>query len=186
MNITTPPAASTVEANTLADEAWETLSFTEHLTTEELEHLISMAGRNYGPTFLYEAYSADSIADDTVTALVGPIWSSAEFPDRHLDRDDWRWLFDVAGYTVDGKVAPRPGRPLTLYRGSVPERRTDWSWTTNRAVAERFAAGMRGRGVGCVWVCEVPPEAMLAANTDRDEDEVVVDTRGLRITEAPR
>jgi hypothetical protein len=35
-------------------------------------------------------------------------------------------------------------------------------------------------------VCEVPPEAMLAVNTERDEDEVVVDTRGLQIREYVR
>ncbi|MFG3235009.1 hypothetical protein ACGFZG_25035 [Streptomyces antibioticus] len=50
--------------------------------------------------------------------------------------------------------------------------------------AERFAAGLRGRGEGRLWVCSVPSPHMLAVNTGRDEDEIVVDTRGLQITEA--
>lgn len=168
----------------LADEAYEELLTAERLTTAELERLISRAGRNYGPQFLAEAYSADTVTAETVTALVGPVWSSAEFPDRQLDHETWRWLFDVAGFTVDGKPAVRPVEPMLLYRGSVPERWTDWSWTRDRAVAGRFAAGLRGRGAGRVWVATVPPWRMLAINTERDEDEVVVDTRGLRIAEA--
>ena len=30
---------------------------------------------------------------------------------------------------------------MELWRGSVPERRTDWSWTTRRTVAQEYAAG---------------------------------------------
>ncbi|MFJ8349725.1 hypothetical protein ACIQ9J_25855 [Streptomyces sp. NPDC094153] len=170
----------------LADEAYEHLLAADRLTTAELEKLISRADRNYGPMFLDEAYAEAKVTRETVTALVGGVWSSAEFPDRQLDHDTWRWLFDAAGFTVDGERAPRPDSSMTLYRGSVPERRTDWSWSRDRAVAERFAAGMRGRGQGRLWVCEVPPAHMLAVNTERDEDEVVVDTRGLQIREVPR
>jgi hypothetical protein len=165
---------------------YEELLAADQLTTAELETLISRAGRNEGPVFLATAYAENLIEADTVTALVGGIWSSAEFPDRYLDHGTWRWLFDVAGFTVDGKAAARPAEPVTLYRGAVPERRTEWSWSRDRAVAERFAAGLRGRGTGRLWVCEVPPESMLAVNTERDEDEVVVDTRGLQILEADR
>lgn len=171
---------------TLADEAYGLLLWADQLTTDELDWLIGLAGRNEGPNFLATAAAENLIFDDTVTALVGGIWSSAEFPDRLLDHATWRRLFDVAGFTADGKPAPRPTEPLTLFRGSVPERRTDWSWTRDRAVAERFAAGLRGRGKGRLWVCSVPPAHMLAINTDRDEDEIVVDTRGLQITEADR
>lgn len=171
---------------TLADEAYDLLLWADRLTTDELSWLIGLAGRTEGPTFLAEALSEDKITADTVAALVGSVWSSAEYPDRELDRDTWRWLFDVAGFTVNGKRAPRPAEPVTLFRGSVPERCTDWSWTRDLAVAELFAAGPRGRSKGRLWVCEVPPAHMLAINTGRDEDEVVVDTRGLQITEYVR
>ncbi|MFE9880482.1 hypothetical protein [Streptomyces sp. NPDC005784] len=172
-------------AGSLADEAYDLLQWADRLTTSELDWLIGLAGRTYGPTFLAEALAEDKITARTVADLVGGIWSGAEYPDRHHDRDTWRWLFDTAGFTVDGERAARPAEPLTLYRGSVPERRTDWSWSRDRAVAERFAEGVRGRAPGRLWVCEVPPAHMLAVNTGRDEAEVVVDTRGLQITEAP-
>ncbi|MDV9168728.1 hypothetical protein R6V09_01040 [Streptomyces sp. W16] len=175
--------SATVWSN-LADEAYEQLLAADQLTTAELENLISRAGRIYGPEFLEEAVSEAKVTAETVTALVGPVWSSTEYPDRQLDHDTWRWLFNVAGFTVDGKPAPRPTEPMRLYRGSVPERRTDWSWTRDIKVALKFAAGVRGRDPGRLWVCKVPPEHMLAANTERDEDEVVVDTRGLQIIPA--
>jgi hypothetical protein len=171
---------------TLADQAYDLLLRAGQLTTEELSRLIGLAGRVNGPDFLAEALVDGKVTNDTVTALVGEVWSSAEYPDRELDHDTWRWLFDVAGFTVDGKRAARPTEPMTLYRGAVAERRTDWSWSRNIKVAERFAAGVRGRAEGRLWVCEVPPEAMLAVNTERDEDEVVVDTRGLQIREYVR
>ncbi|SBT91376.1 hypothetical protein GA0115233_10308 [Streptomyces sp. DI166] len=171
---------------TLADEAYDLLLWADRLTTEELTYLMGLAGRTSGPMFLEEALSEGKIADETVTALIGDVWSSAEFPDRHLDHDTWRWMFDVAGFTVDGKQAQRPTEPITLYRGSVPERRTDWSWTRDIRVAEKFAAGSPGRPPSRVWVCVVPPTAMLAVNTGRNEDEIVVDTRGLQITEYVR
>ncbi|MEU8752020.1 hypothetical protein AB0C88_16155 [Streptomyces chartreusis] len=168
---------------TLADEAYDLLQWADRLTTEELAYLMGLAGRTSGPLFLEEALAEDKVTAETVAALIGDVWSSAEFPDQHHDHDTWRWLFDTAGFTVDGKRAPRPVEPLTLYRGSVPERRTDWSWTRDVKVAEKFAAGSPNRPPSCVWVCTVPPSHMLAMNTGRDEDEVVVDTRGLQITE---
>jgi hypothetical protein len=171
---------------TLADQAYDLLLRAGQLTTEELSRLIGLAGRVNGPDFLAEALVDGKVTNDTVTALVGEVWSSAEYPDRELDHDTWRWLFDVAGFTVEGQPAARPTEPMTLYRGSVPERRTDWSWSRDRSVAERFAAGVRGRAPGRLWVCSAPPAHMLAINTGRDEDEVVVDTRGLQITEAVR
>jgi hypothetical protein len=169
----------------LADEAYDLLQWADRHTTEKLAYLMGLAGRTSGPTFLAEALAEDKITAETVAALIGDVWSSAEFPDRHLDHDTWRWLFDTAGFTVDGKQAPRPAEPLTLYRGSVPERRTDWSWTRNIKVAEKFAAGSPNRPPSCVWICAVPPSHMLAINTGRGEDEFVVDTRGLHIAEAP-
>lgn len=176
----TPPDQTT---RTIADEAYDLLQWAERLTTEELAWLMGLAGRTSGPTFLAEALAEDKITAQTVADLIGDVWSSAEFPDWHHDRDTWRWLFDVAGFTVDGKRAQRPAEPLTLYRGSVPERCDDWSWSRDIKVAEKFAAGSAGRPPGRLWVCTVPPAHMLAANGYRDEDEVVVDTRGLQITE---
>jgi hypothetical protein len=95
----------------------------------------------------------------------------------------WRVLFKYAGYTVDGKPAERPPEPLELWRGSVPERCTDWSWTDNRDVAQWYANGYRRRPQGTVWQATVEPWRLLARNTERNEGEYVVDTDGLVLVE---
>ncbi|SMF64527.1 hypothetical protein [Streptomyces sp. Amel2xC10] len=125
---------------------------------------------------------ADRLTTAELDYLIGGIWSGAEFPDRHLDRDTWRWLFKVAGFTIDGTSAERPAEPIVLWRGSVPERRTDWSWSTNRSIAEGYANGTAARRpTGRLYTVLAPPESLLCANNCRGEDEIVVDTRGLQI-----
>lgn len=154
------------------------------LTTAEFDYLVGREGRDSGPTLLEEAYSEAKITTQTVTALIGDIWSGAEFPDQHLDRDTWRWLFDAAGFTIDGSPADRPAEPILLWRGTVPARRTDWSWTTDRTIAQGYANGTAARRpIGRLYVVLAPPEALLAANNGRGEAEYVVDTRGLNIQE---
>ena len=171
----------------LANEAYGTILAADTLTGEELQYLIGRGGRDSGSWLLYTAYTEAKITDAVLAETIGGVWSMADRPDRDLDRDEWRMLFAAAGFTVDGERKPRPTEPMTLFRGSVPERQTDWSWTYSVDVATKYADGnMPGRAAGKLWVCEVPPEAMLAINTERDEDEIVVDTRGLNIREALR
>lgn len=156
----------------------------ETLTTAELEYLIGREGRNSGPGRLADAYSDGKITAESVTALIGHVWSNAEYPDRELDQDTWRWLFDVAGFTIDGKPADRPDGPVLLWRGTVPERCSDWSWSTDRTIAEGYANGTAAhRPQGRLYVALAPPEALLCANSGRDEAEYVVDTRGVNIQE---
>ncbi|WP_367324818.1 hypothetical protein [Streptomyces sp. HUAS ZL42] len=183
--MTTLPQPPSAVHRDLADQAYEQLLDADNLTTAQLERLIGLAGRNHGPALLEEAYSEAKISAETVTALIGGIWSGAEFPDRQLDHDTWRWLFDIAGFTIDGIPAPRPTEPILLWRGTVPERRTDWSWTTDRKVADEFAAGSGGRPPGRLYTVLAPPEALLCANNSRNEAEYVIDTRGLTVFEAP-
>lgn len=147
-----------------------------HATLDEFERWVERVGRTNAPALLFDAWYGEIIDQDTLTAVVGPIWSDAEYPDRCLDRDIWRDLFDAGGYTVDGQPAERPTEPVELWRGTVPERRTDWSWTTDRTIAEKFAAGLRGRKPGRLYRLLCPPHALLAANTERGEAEYVVDT----------
>ncbi|MEV6818540.1 hypothetical protein AB0M72_07265 [Nocardiopsis dassonvillei] len=114
-------------------------------------------------------------------------WSLAEYPDAALPRLVWRRLFDAAGYTIDGVRADRPSGEVVLWRGSVAERRTDWSWTPDQQVAARYAAGcVGGRPLGQLWQVTAPPEALLAFMTTRGEDEYVVDTTGLHIDHISR
>lgn len=165
-------------------ETYDLIQWTGKLTTAELDYMISREGRNSGPGLLSDAYSEDKITAETVTALIGGIWSGAEYPDRGLGRDTWRWLFKVAGFTIDGQPVPQPTEPMVLWRGSVPERRTDWSWSTDRSIAVGYAEGTAARRpVGRLYTVTAPPEALLCANNGRSEAEYVIDTRGLDIRE---
>lgn len=152
-------------------------------TLENVESALSYVGRAHAPRLL--DYLGQGLADDVLSAVVGHVWSAAEFPDRALRRKDWRYLFSRAGYTVDGKPAERPVSAIRLYRGAVPERRRDWSWTDDIEVAKVFAHGIRGRERGKVWTAMVKPSRLLARVTDRQESEYVVNTVNLGIFEVP-
>ena len=181
------PTSGRPATRDLAEEAHEQLLTADTLTADELQRLIDLAGRNYGPEFLYEAWAEDKIQAPQVAALIGGIWSRTEFPDCYIDQDDWRWLFKVAGFTIDGQRTERPTEPIQLWRGSVPERKTDWSWSTDRAVAEKYAfGGMNYRPTGRLYTVTAPPHALLCANNGRDEAEYVIDTFGLDIREVTR
>ena len=114
---------------------------------------------------------------------VGPVWQAAEYPEGPLSRADWLDLFSVAGFTIDGKPASRPVGPTPLWRGSVPARRRRMSWTSDRAQAQRFADGVRGRPPGKLYQTLALPESILCINNGREEAENVINLRGLVIQE---
>ncbi|MGY1548283.1 hypothetical protein [Streptomyces sp. MN6] len=159
----------------------------ELLDAGRFAELLLMVGRLDGPALLFDAWSGETIDASTLTAHVGQVWSMAEYPDAALDRPAWRRLFAAAGFTTDGRPAERPADPVELWRGSVSERRADWSWSTRRAVAESYATGTGARRptTGRLYRVVAPPSALLAHNTGRDEDEYVLDTDALTITEVP-
>lgn len=152
---------------------------------EQLGEALGRLGRNDGPALLFDLHNEGLLSADAAAAHTGTAWSMAEYPDAYLDHESWRWLFSHAGYTHDGKRSDRPAEAVRLYRGSVPERRADWSWTDRRDVAERYAAGgLGGRPAGQVWTALVEPWRLLCRNDDtdgRNEAEYVVDTDGLQI-----
>jgi hypothetical protein len=167
--------------------------FLEHgePTVDEFRAACVHVGRVYAPHLLYCLWCENLITVNVLTASIGGIWSAAEFPDCALDRATWRALFDAAGYTVDGRAAEQPTKPLLLFRGSVVSpayRRRDWSWTDDIEVARRFAAGMLGREPGVVWQARVAPWRLLARNVNSrpGESEYVIDTHRLRISHADR
>lgn len=144
--------------------------------------MLSRVGRVHGPALLEALVESYGLRVDVLAQVIGDVWSDAEYPDRALPHDTWREYFSIAGYTVDGKRQDRPTDPIRLYRGSVPERRADWSWTDNRQIAERYASGdFYHRLPGQVWAADVAPWRLLARNTGRSEDEYVVETEGLDI-----
>ena len=88
-----------------------------------------------------ESVVQGALTEEVMIAVLDNHQAMAEFPDSELGRDAWRLLFLKVGYSVDGRTADRPSEPLTLWRGSVPERRADWSWTADREIAASYAAG---------------------------------------------
>ncbi|MEV4505443.1 hypothetical protein [Streptomyces klenkii] len=159
----------------------------ELLDAERFTELLLMAGRLDGPALLFDAWFGKTIDAGTLAAHVGRVWNMAEYPDAALDHSTWRRLFAAAGFTADGQTAERPAEPVELWRGSVPERRADWSWSTRRTVAEGYATGTGARRptTGRLYRVVAPPSALLAYNSGRDEDEYVLDTDALAITEVP-
>lgn len=160
-------AFATVTDAALAGDAWD---------VEQLGTVLNWAGRIAGPYLLWDAYDGGVIEGDTVASHIGRVWSRAELPDAALGHDRWRMLFGAAGFTRDGAPAARPSEPVELWRGSVPERRTDWSWSTDRETAGHYAAGSFWRPPGRLYRLVAPPAALLCANNGRDEYEYVVDT----------
>ncbi|MFJ5592825.1 hypothetical protein ACIQCG_24130 [Streptomyces noursei] len=159
----------------------------ELLDTGRFAELLLRAGRLDGPALLFDAWFGEAIATRTLAAHVGSVWSMAEYPDAALDRPAWRELFAKAGFTADGRPATHPAGPVELWRGSVHERRADWSWTTRRAVAEGYATGTGARRstTGRLYRTVAPPSALLAHSTGRGEGEYVLNTDGLTIAEVP-
>ncbi len=106
-----------------------------------------------------------------------------EFPNRAVDEDIWRALFDLAGYVVNGQPSEQPAEPIELWRGALPEHRNGWSWTDDRDLARWFADRPHNRGAGKVWAASVEPVRLLARITDHreGESEYVVDARGLAV-----
>lgn len=182
---------SPAEPRDLSAEAFavvaEAVEHGELLDAGRFAGLLLRAGRLEGPALLCKAWSGGVIGVGIFVAQVGRVWSMAEYPDAALDRETWRTLFAAAGFTVDGRPAERPAGAVELWRGSVPERRADWSWSTSRVVAEGYATGTGARRptTGRLYRVLAPPCALLARNTGRDEDEYVLDTDALTITQVP-
>ncbi|MFD9871739.1 hypothetical protein ACFXI8_26850 [Streptomyces niveus] len=170
-------AFTVLKGAALSGDTWERADFGTVLT---------WGGRLAGPRLLSDAYDGGLIDDGTLAAHIGQVWSGADYPDAALGHGRWRKLFHAAGFTRDGVPADRPAEPVELWRGSVPARRTDWSWPTDWETAAQYATGSFGRPAGRLYRLLAPPAALLGAYDGRDESEYVVDTGhpGLVITDA--
>lgn len=143
------------------------------LTGEEFFAIRCRVGRNRGPNLLMDMVLDRRIDVGEYPEVVAETWSAAEFPQQSVRAVDWVWLFRRAGYTVDGKPAALPTEHLTLYRGCGRGHQRRMSWTTDLEMAQWFS---RRFTAGLVYTVTAPPTALLAAITDRDEAEIVVDT----------
>ena len=165
-------------------------------TVRALRTALSRVGRNNKPKLLWRLYEEGLLTRPAARRHVGAAWSACEHPEWAFDVDDdyggeeWLYLFWLVGcYTVDGKRAPRPEQPLTLYRGAPRESQDGWSWTDDRDVAQWFAdrfPDMPDRLPSFVWTATVEPWRLFCRNHEdaRGESEYVIDTSDLEITEA--
>ena len=136
-------------------------------------------GRNNAPALLFDLYYGKSLDLAAHPSVVADAWSSAEHPEGSLDPYKWAEFFRTAGYTHDGQPAAPPTEPIPVYRGCTPDGREGMSWTSDPAVAQRFAHGqLRGRAVGHVYTFDAPPEALLAYihEIGRQESDYVIDS----------
>jgi hypothetical protein len=122
----------------------------------------------------------DNPAD--LAECVADAWSGAKIPFRALGYDTWIEFFRRAGYSDDGKLAAPLAEPITVYRAAEPQFVHRLAWTGTLDVAKRFTEintryGKRPRHI---YELTVTPDRVLAHITDRQEDEFIVDSRGLR------
>jgi hypothetical protein len=91
---------------------------------DDVKRVVYRLGRVWGPYVLDALHEEGALTADAAT-LAGPIWGAAKYPERSggMTRASWLRVFALAGYTVDGARAERPGSPVRLYRGAPPSRR---------------------------------------------------------------
>ena len=170
------PVTTTVDGNLAALIA-------NGCTRETLQTALSRVGRNAEPALLAELDEADLLSRHLAAWAVPSAWCGAEWPLRVLEEETWRYLFDLAGYTVDGIPTTRPAEPVTLFRGADFEHRLGWSWTDHPSTAAWFAQRSIWPAPGLTWEATVAPERLLArigrGEVGRGEAEWVVDPAGL-------
>lgn len=148
---------------------------------EALSLAMLRVGRNDAPALLFHLDWEVELSADLTAWAVPHAWCMVEWPTRALEAEVWQDLFERAGFTIDGVVAPRPTEPLTLYRGADHDHRLGWSWTENVDRARWFADRPQHPTRGKVWTATVMPWALLAYihESGRSESEWVVDPDGI-------
>jgi hypothetical protein len=152
------------------------------LTSDQMEELLTAAGRNDGPAILCMAYPW-VIDEEALASVIGGVWSGAEFPELALGFETWESLFAEAMYPG----APRwPKKTIRLWRGAPESRARGMSWTRDRELAEWFARRFEAiREPGFVWTAKAGSKDILCVINDEDgrnESEYVLDPTELTIT----
>ena len=153
-------------------------------TSDEILTYLCRLEKGDAMRYLVDWYDKGRVSDVTLQELLPELWSRQEYPENIYSPSVYRRLFRSIGFTIDGVRAELPVGLTTVYRGCLPFLKRGMSWSTDPDIARTFASGkMRGRSVGCVFSAEVPPSRILAMIETRTECEVVLDTRGLQISE---
>lgn len=149
----------------------------DSLQTPEDVKLALGAFKSWAPDLLFSLWHKGRLECEHLRAVLLDVWRYAYRP---VVWRSWRSLFRAAGFLSDG--APRPGGPITLYRGCMPGGHRGFSWTPYRWRAENFANHRFARGQaaapGRVYTAKIMPLDILAIVSGHDggpEDEVVVD-----------
>lgn len=125
----------------------------------------------------------DWMAQACRAELLGAAWTDSEWPTANgggiaaLTR-----AFKAVGYVTDTPDAQLPSGPITIWRGAKPRYKRGMSWTRDPDKAAWFAE--RGHDGGRVFESTITAKGVLGYFLGRDEVEVVVNTRMLKIKEA--
>jgi hypothetical protein len=113
-----------------------------------------------------------SLEPPAVSAALAHAWPLLYGPLRYYETERLIALFRHAGYVTDGPA--RPDSDLTVYRGELAgSANTGISWTTDQAVATKFARNYTTAGQTHVLQATATPESVLARFIL--EDEVVIE-----------
>src|ERR1700678_1315426 len=134
----------------------------DNLRTPEDVKLALGAFNSWAPDLLFSLWRKRRLEREHLRAVLLDVWRCGE---RTAAWRSWRSMFRTAGFLSDGG-APRPRRPMTLYRGCMPGGHRGFSWTPYRWRAEIFANHwfVQGRAAtpGRVYKAEIDPRDILA------------------------
>lgn len=155
------------------------------------------------PWICYRLVADQALTPKAAREMARWAWTMCEFPEANFDSYGWHFVFRMIRGDGDGPVTDidaedwdemtrrerallLPTEPVRLYRGAVTSRSAGMAWTGDRDRAEWFARRWDGLSEerGAVYTALVEPERVYARFTGRREDEYVIDTIDLAITEA--
>ncbi len=145
---------------------------------------------------LHEAVRAGKVRASDLPEMIASVWTRDDSPTTGLSEAGWVEIFRAAGFfsypplavpplavrQPDGSQVPlgRPVAPVTLYRGSSPERKRRMSWASDPSLAEELGARHAHFDAAALYQATIAPDAILANLERRDEGwTVVVDPAGL-------
>jgi hypothetical protein len=171
-------------------------------TADLVLDLVCRGGRQTAPSVV--GLLNDRLSVDVLREVLPHAWSWCDLPQRKLPTREWLTLFKRAGYCTDitaGPMVERPKGPMVIWRGQRTDRPFGMAWSFSRSKAEFFnTRGMaqvlasdnldafrRGDRVELgLYEVTVPPHAVLAILTEREEDEVIVNPNCLRGRNTPK